>query len=482
MKYDLDDLVVVAKLVGLEKIKKTTARITAKCPFYRHSDGEVGRHLHGDNTPSFVMMQGTQNDATIYVCSCKASGLVKNLFSRLGDLACDAHDFAAAGVFQEGVEALKVLDGGAHLSPKATAPKKAKKSKVEFYEYPDWYINSFPKLIQVDGVVDYDDKGQPLNCIIHTQAYDYLVSRGFKAWQIADADVRVDEKLCMVGFPFRNHNGRWAGMRGRSYLPNDEMVSKNIENNLSDPKSKHYCYTFMEKIEGSNEKVRRHNQSTVWYREHEMTVNRRFLCNRPTIIVESAIDALLIGEEATAMFGLKVNKTKWEFFKGTAGVMFLGDSDRNGNDSPEVIPFREEARKHCTELGIPFYDLYYPEGFKDIGEMAQKDPALVKQFIDKIYQDIWDDFLKSNPDFYNKKSDLSTEEKEVLKAKAVENDQAIQKKLLDDDVAKIANLLLEFPEATDAEISGRLSLDYITIEKARSCLLMPKVLDSENII
>jgi hypothetical protein len=244
------------------------------------------------------------------------------------------------------------------------------------FEYSASLVDKYPTVMQperdMNGYVNYDKNGLA-DGNYHVQAYEFLSRSGFKDWKIIDSDVRVDEERGMVGFPYRDKDGNWAGMLGRSYLPN--------------LKTDHFCYTVHSVCEGAIEDALKSRDSIVWYREYELEKGRKFMKNRPTIVVQNPIDAALIGEEATAMFGLTASETMWKFFKNTAGVVFLGDSDRNGNDLPEFAVAREDARLKCGKLKIPFYDIYYPVGFKDVGEICMKDRNTLEDMLENFYLD-----------------------------------------------------------------------------------------------
>lgn len=362
MKIDLNDVAMVFQLAGFKNITNDGTRVRCSCPFSPYTHG----HKNGDQNPSFTIYHGDTVDKTLYICPCGESGAFEKLFANLQTHAMVEGDKAARQVFTDCVEATKALLNGSHFSAKAasiaSAPEGAiapsKASKL-FVEYPSTWLDQFPPVIKIDHAGD---------TYIHVAAHEYLIGRGFTDEQIVAADVRVDEYRKMVGFPYFNRDGLLAGMRGRSYRKN--------------PHYKHHCY--VHEIDGKNFS----NQMTTWYREYELYTDKQGWKNCPIIVVESAIDAALIGCNSTAMFGLNGDLEKWKFFKGSAGVVFLGDGDCHGNDAPEVAIYRKKARGYCEQLGIPFFDAYFPVGFKDAGEMAMDEEVSLNEFIDSLYDDL----------------------------------------------------------------------------------------------
>jgi len=398
MKFSLQDVEVVLKLAGFEKITKTANRIKCRCPFASYTNV----HKHGDNDPSFVIYHGDQVDATLYTCTCHETGKLTSLFYRLSDLACNNKDIAAANRFDDGNAAIKELLNGQHFTPSATDPKaskKGKKSQREIVEYSASWLASFFRVVipEMQTDPDYpsrqipvvDDDEEPVFSY-HIRGYEYLLSRGITYDQMVDYDIRVDERLCMVAFPHYSRDGKLAGMRGRSYLTDDkEREDKNKENGL-DPDTKHYCY------------VTKHgdgytsNQSTVWFLEDRLVGDALAWKNCPTMVVESAIDAVLLKCYATAMLGCTASEEKYSFFKGSAGIIWLGDSKGDGTDESGVATARTDARDCCAKLKIPYRDAYYPVGYKDIGDMAQKNPEALEEFVGNIYRIIYEEYLAAD--------------------------------------------------------------------------------------
>ena len=396
--WTLPEAAAVLQAMGLTITSNDGTQIRCSCPW-----GLLGTeyHSHGNlQNPAYIVtieedhsghkyMRGWCNACTETRTASDKTGLLyhekKDVKSddieallfilRHSALTTYADDPASLGVYQACGEALQLciehhLNGGfSHYDkPVAKAPTK-KGSAGVFHHYPDGFLNTkrFPSAFTSEI------------------AMNYLHSRGVPDWVVTDLDIRYDDYLRMVCFPYFAKAGVLAGVRGRSVYDDQAVRLAYAKSKGFTKDMKHYCYTFKD-----NEGTRYSNTATTWYLQSQLSKK-----TYPVILCEGAFDAARIFahyDNVTAIFTQTPSDKKLSFFskmgKG-GGIIFLGDNDlgEDGKPTKQSILTRTTVRDYFQSRNIPFMDAYLPADIKD--------PASFPHGIDAEDEEFYED----NPEY-----------------------------------------------------------------------------------
>lgn len=298
---------------------KGTKKLIASCPLasYLHEKGT-------DENPSFAVVM-RPDGRTFFHCYTCESGSLSKLLSRLtfqagkfGRLA--EYDFKTAASLVDGEEVSEIA---------SLDYKEFPATEDEFFEWPQYYLDSF----------------QPFDA--YKEAVAYLKYRGLNLATCHSAGLVWDSAKRMVGFPYYNVFGKFAGIRGRA-------IGK-------DAKDKHHEYTWNH--------VR--NSRLVWYREHLID------WSEPVVIVEGQIDCLRTAQwypNVMANLTGKPVASKMGRLKFAKKVVLVPDNDATGHKSLELF------QSYCHQNKIPFHsvDLVGLPKDKAYGEGECKDPGDVE--------------------------------------------------------------------------------------------------------
>jgi len=201
------------------------------------------------------------------------------------------------------------------LPPYQEAPT----SLAPFEEWPLWWLEDFPSVRYFQ------------------QAVDYLITRDMTDEAVDRHKLRYDAKRKMVMCPYFNVFGKFAGVRGRSIVP--EATSW----------KKHHDYTW----NGIN------NAGLVWYNEEVLNLDG------PVVCVEGQFDLFKVEQvwpKVVANLTAFPRAYKVRRLADAQLILHIADNDTTGELSSEK--YRVMARG----LGIKYKRLVLPDSVKDPGE------------------------------------------------------------------------------------------------------------------
>lgn len=274
-----------------------------KCPCllapYTHKNGK-------DNNPSFGLSVGEAKVSKFNCFTCR-SGSPEELLQTLEHYSGGSpqYNFAAARAMlqQETVD----------VFPLAPFAEFQHDITQEFFEWPAWFVDTYPEA--------WDNQA----------AMDYLTKRGVSVAEAFFFDLRWDHTRNMVCFPFRNVHGKLAGMRGRCIYPEGQQ---------------HYDYTW--------NKV--NNTGLVWYNEQVLNAEK------PVIVVEGQFDCLRVQRVypySLANLTAKAMYAKVKKLVQAPGVILMLDNDKTGQDA--IARYEE----YFKLFNIPYQIVFPSEDAKD---------------------------------------------------------------------------------------------------------------------
>jgi hypothetical protein len=215
----------------ISTIKADGKWLRCSCPLarWRHQN-------HKDSNPSFALSLDETERAYFHCFTCE-SGSAEELVQTIEMYSRGDPELAHLYNFKRAHE---ILDNQELLLPDMPDydPDAPASDKKPFVAWPETYLQSFMKAMSVPIAVDYLLRPQ-------TEVNEFgQKCRGIAPETASYFDLRYDHSKGMVVFPYRDVNGKLAGMRGRSLV--EHM---------------HHDYTWY----NGNEKI--NNASLVWYNE-----------------------------------------------------------------------------------------------------------------------------------------------------------------------------------------------------------------------
>lgn len=305
----------------------------APCPlaFAKHSKGK-------DANPSFGIKENKTGDS-IYNCfACNSKGALAGLLMELQSYQKHA---GYPGHLELGKAwALIEEEQQAGYFPQPEWKEYPDEDKKEFTAWPDWWLDEFLEVEDVDVAVAY------------------LVSRHVPPILHRHFDLKYDSERHMVGFPYRNRDGLLAGMRGRSLR---KMTKK-----------PHHDYSW----DGNS------NVTLVWLGEQKLDYNK------PIIVTEGPFDyasVYRVYRNVVANLSASISYHKTRKLAQSPKVLSFLDTDMAGEQGHAAmeqilakdtvlkrikipLTIRDEDGHHCKDPGkctveqleeilMPFVDL-----------------------------------------------------------------------------------------------------------------------------
>jgi len=342
--------------LNVQNIQLQSDKIRCSCP-----KGLLSNHFHSSKNLSAPACEVTINQNKVgttylrYYChSCTEYGDLEILpYEMRIWVKNNPEEFCIAGVKTSISKALRYLLDYQIEGPSVVENATVSIPSKEFTPYSDVWLTSFPPALKNKDVTHY------------------LYSRGLTDSTITALDIRAcyESGYLYACFPYRNIEGVLSGMRGRCIAPDSEYTHEATATRgwklLKHRPIKPQGYVS--------------NEGMVWYREDALDRSK------PVLIVEGQFDAAAIFpiySNVTCLFTASASPTKLSFFNGGAGVVILLDNDKEGSPAHEkIMKHRHQMGKFYTVQKTKFLQAYYPEGYKDAGEMPIEK-------LDKFIQDM----------------------------------------------------------------------------------------------
>ena len=276
------------------------------CPFgpWRHESGK-------DAHPSFGIKV---NPTKPSICKCFSCGFGGDLTDLLLELGIEYKKSPSSEYdLSKALEIVSYELDELEFDTDIPDYKQGKSQTPTFFEYPEWWLHSFPFAIKF------------------TDAKTYLWNRGISLEHAKELDLRYDAMQKRVCFPFRDFKGRLAGMQGRAVDPKKEP--------------RYYFYDYGE-----------HKNMQVWLGEH--TIN----LDRPVVLVEGPFDYASVHrvyKNVLASFSAGISVEKLQRVGEAREIITFYDHGKGG----------DQARKRIRKVlkGTPILDLIPSEFFGDPG-------------------------------------------------------------------------------------------------------------------
>ena len=273
--------------------------VRCSCPLapWTHKNGK-------DSNPSFAVSVGEGKESHFNCFSCQ-SGRVEQLLQTLEFYnqktpTGKQYNFAVARALLE-TEALDVF-------PLPEYSEFPSNEFSEFFEFPDYFIENYPLAIDCQ------------------EAATYLANRDVTLEQATAHELRWDESMGMVGFPFRTVYGKLAGMRGRC---------------VREYGLQHYDYSFN----------KNNNTNNTWYNEQVLENEQ------PLVIVEGQFDCLAVERaypNVLANLTARPMIGKLRKLQGCSGVIMMLDGDKTGIEATKsFIKYFDQHKIDCAVIEIP---------------------------------------------------------------------------------------------------------------------------------
>lgn len=313
----------VKKLLSILKAKNIDDRedwVRCSCIFARH------RHKGTDANPSagiFVTSGGT----SFYHCfGCGTSGPISNILFELLSLN------RAAGIESPQIpKALAFLEDEDVFS---YDPEEYTEDVKQVSPFPEKWLGSFSKLAS------------------SPRGLEYVKGRRVPDQVIEDFDLRFDNALQAVGFPYKDKLGRIAGMRGR----------------LVDGGHHDYSYN------------KRNNTQLVWFRESTLDADK------PLVVVEGQFDNARVYQQyrnVTALLTAHAAIEKLSRLLVFPEILWMSDNDTAGGDSWEAAREYYHGKVPITRIDFSAHGVKDPDALPAhaikylLREYVDLDPLLV---------------------------------------------------------------------------------------------------------
>ena len=302
-------------------IKADGKWLRCSCPLARWT-----HQNHKDSNPSFALSLDETKRAFFHCFTCE-SGDASELLQAIELYTRDDPELAHLYNFKRAHE---LLDDQELLLPDMPDynPDAPAQDKKPFIAWPEAYLQSFINAQKVTVACEYLFRSKE-----HINGFGQKC-RDAVPLAVDYFDLRYDDSKGMIVFPYRDVNGRLAGMRGRSIVEH-----------------KHHDYTWY----NGDEKV--NNASLVWYNEEAF--------NLPgwVVVCEGQMDVLrvwsggytkVIGNLTGKPVASKLDKLLW-----AEGTILIPDNDKTGAKSVELFRNFHLSKNH------PFRVLNLPDSIKD---------------------------------------------------------------------------------------------------------------------